>query len=398
MLQVVGGTYLESCISPWWFELFGSGLRASLAARALGVDVEFHTFIDDLQEQTLNAKVAGQLTLHARATSPTIRFSYAHSLSAPLIIPPPHTGQQPEGISVEGERILRFGMLEAEAVVHGKRVVYDPQNPHRAVEFHKNGSTAEELSIVVNQAEGRFLTGEVGPEKIAVALFDKYGCAAVAIKCGSHGCFVYDGKTVTNVPAFRTERVWLIGSGDVFAAAFAKSWACDGANPFAAAEYASKATAWYCNTMAFAFPPGFPASVKFAPTKLKSGTKRRAYLAGPFFTLAQNWLIGEALEALEGQGLDVFSPLHHVGQGSAREIYGKDIKGLKECDIVLACVDGLDSGTIYEIGYAHSQGKTVIAYVENEPAETLKMLEGGGCIIERDFVTAIYKTNWLANA
>ena len=30
---------------------------------------------------------------------------------------------------------------------------------------------------------------------------------------------VYDGKDMTNVPAFRTNRVWLIGSGDVFVGA-----------------------------------------------------------------------------------------------------------------------------------------------------------------------------------
>jgi nucleoside 2-deoxyribosyltransferase-like protein/pfkB family carbohydrate kinase len=400
MLHVVGGTYLESCLSPWWFELVGSGLRASFTAHNLGTDVEFHTYIDEFHEQTLKSKTAGQITLRTNPTSPTIRFSYVHSLSAPLIIPPSHSVQKPEPITVEGENVLRFGMLEAEAIVHGERVVFDPQNPHRPLAFHENGSTAEQLAIVANRAEGRFLTGEreQEPERIALALLEKFGCAVVVIKCGSYGSVVYDGKTTITVPAFRTDKVWLIGSGDVFAGAFARYWACDGVSPFVAAENASKATAWYSNTMTLDFPSKFPASITFPPAILKTGAQRRVYLAGPFFTLAQNWLIGEAVEALEGQGLSVFSPLHHVGRGSASEIYGGDIKGLKECDIVFACADGFDSGTIYEIGYAHSQGKMVIAYVENEPRERLKMLEGGGCIIENDFVTAVYKTNWLANA
>jgi hypothetical protein len=288
-------------------------------------------------------------------------------------------------------------MLENEAIVRGKNVVFDPQDPYRPIAFAANGSTAERLAIVANLSEARRLSGEREPERVATALLQKYGCAAVVIKCGSYGLFVNDGQNIANVPAFRTNRVWLIGSGDVFAGAFAKYWACDALPPAVAAEYASKAVACYSNCMDISFPPGFPSSVTFPPIKLKNKNPRRVYLAGPFFSLAQNWLVEQAFEALEGQGLVVFSPLRRVGRGSAHEIYGKDIEGLRQADIVFACVDGLDTGTIYEIGYAHSLKIPVVAYVENESRESLKMLEGGGCVIERDFATAIYKTNWLAN-
>lgn len=397
MLHVVGGTYLETCLSPEWSELFGSGLRGAIIASNLGADVEFSTYVDDFQDATLVAKVAGKFTILRSPTSPTIEFSYVHSLSAPEIIPPPHGVQRPDPITVTGENILRFGMLEQEAVVRGERVVYDPQSPHRPATFAGNSSKAERLAIVLNRSEARILTGETDVRRMATEVLQQQSCAVVVIKCGSDGCCVYDGTTITIVPAYRTAKVWLIGSGDVFAATFAKLWACDRADPVTAATSASKAAAWYSNTMGLQLPTSFPDSIPFPPIKL-SRKRRRVYLAGPFFTLAQNWLIEQALQALKDQGLVVFSPLHDVGRGSAKQIYGGDVQGLKECDIVFACVDGMDPGTIYEIGYAHSLQKPVIAFVENEPHERLKMIEGGGCIIERDFATAVYKTNWLVSA
>ena len=61
---------------------------------------------------------------------------------------------------------------------------------------------------------------------------------------------------------------------------------------------------------------------------------------------------------------------------------------------MFAVVDGLDSGTLFEVGYAIAQNKKVIAFVQNEGEESLKMLEGSNCIIEKDLTTAIYKTYW----
>ena len=75
----------------------------------------------------------------------------------------------------------------------------------------------------------------------------------------------------------------------------------------------------------------------------------------------------------------------------------KDIEALNACDCVFAIIDGLDSGTLFEIGYAVAKGKKVVAYVENETDGALKMLKGTGCDIQSDFTTAIYKTCWYAS-
>jgi nucleoside 2-deoxyribosyltransferase len=50
---------------------------------------------------------------------------------------------------------------------------------------------------------------------------------------------------------------------------------------------------------------------------------------------------------------------------------------------------------LFEIGYAIAKKIPVIVYVESESAESIKMLEGTNCLIERDLTTAIYKCLWL---
>jgi nucleoside 2-deoxyribosyltransferase len=84
--------------------------------------------------------------------------------------------------------------------------------------------------------------------------------------------------------------------------------------------------------------------------------------------------------------------------GVAQDIAVKDIKGLENSAVVFAVLDGLDSGTLFEIGYARAKGIPVITLVQNESPDALKMVEGTHCTLERDLVTAIYKTVWAALA
>ena len=397
MLHIAGGTYLERCLFPEWNELFGSGVRAACAVRSLGCETVLHTYVAARDSPTLKARAAGAgFGVEERETAQTVAFDYFHGLSTPVISPSPHVIDVGPPIELTGPNILRYGFLEGDAIVHGENVVYDPQSPQKPVLFRANGSTAKRLAIVANRNEGWLLTRERDPHRIAEALARSQACDAVVIKCGSHGCVVAEQEKTSHVPAFRTEHVWPIGSGDVFASVFAKFWAQDGKPAVEAAEVASMATAYFCNTMTLEFPPNFPAGFDYPPIQVRSDPAMRVYLAGPFFSMSQNWLIGEALAALRSQGFDVFSPLHHVGRGPADQIYEKDIKGLEECSLVFACVDGLDSGTIFEVGFARALNKPVVAFVQNETPEDLKMLEGSGCLLERDFVTAIYKAYWLA--
>ena len=94
--------------------------------------------------------------------------------------------------------------------------------------------------------------------------------------------------------------------------------------------------------------------------------------------------------------MKVFSPYHDVGLGSADDVVGKDLEAIVDSDVVFAITDGLDAGTVYEIGYARALGKPVVVYSERQHPENLKMMEGSDCIMCTDYTTALYSTLWEA--
>src|SRR6185437_174998 len=216
---------------------------------------------------------------------------------------------------------------------------------------------------------------------------------------GPEGAFVWTAQGTDQVSAYRTNRVWKLGSGDCFVAHFANAWMHEGKSPRDATEIASRATSYYCETQ------GFPsvdilANHSFLPLQLsldyRKGIRRQIYLAGPFFDLAQVWMVEQARNDLREMGLQVFSPYHDVGLGSAGDVVVQDLQAIKQCDLVLAITDGLDAGTVYEVGYARALNKPVVVYSERHKGESLKMMEGSGCTLCENYTTALYTALWEA--
>lgn len=400
MLKIAGGIYKEFCFYPEWNQIYGSGLRAAAGlSHYCAGEIRLSSFVSDDEKENIQAIASSfGINLVCVATDATVSFSYFHGLSVPYIYPNPNTISSDKSINVEGEAVLRFGFIEGSAIVKGNRVVYDPQSPSSPIPFAKNGSQAKELAVVANRREAVSLSGCTGSDAdLAVSLKQKEKATVAVVKLGPKGCVVIDkDDAVQYVPAYETNFVWPIGSGDVFSAFFAYAWTELHLTPVEAAYFASKATACYCGRRSLPIPKGFESSMGSVPVTTGKPVRKKVYLAGPFFNMGQRWLIEEARSALLACDVDVFSPLHEAGSGPAKEVYGPDIAGLEACDILVACLDGLDAGTIYEIGYAKAKGKPVIAYANSEPVESLKMIEGGGCVMTDDFCTAIYKTVWAA--
>jgi nucleoside 2-deoxyribosyltransferase len=120
----------------------------------------------------------------------------------------------------------------------------------------------------------------------------------------------------------------------------------------------------------------------------------QVYLASPFFTLGERWVVEEALRGLQELGLKVFSPFHEIGPGIANVVAPADIAGIDASDRVFAVLDGTDSGTLFEVGYAVAKGIPVYAVAQNVSDEDLKMVQGSGCRVYSDFVTALHHTAW----
>lgn len=87
----------------------------------------------------------------------------------------------------------------------------------------------------------------------------------------------------------------------------------------------------------------------------------KIYLAGPFFNDTQLATIELIEKELNRYNLDYFSPRKGGGKiehlpikekmKESKRIYKSNIDAIMKCDILLAVIDGRDTGTIFEMGY-----------------------------------------------
>jgi nucleoside 2-deoxyribosyltransferase len=399
-ITIVGGAYHEVCLHPGNHQVYGSAGRAASALAMLSVNVDLHTYADDVVSSVLRDRAHFEkFKLNAHPIRESVMFHYEHGLAEPRIFNYPDTPYPT--MTVTAPCVLRYGMLEGSSIVDADYAVYDPQNVTNPEPFTANGSKAKHLALILNRYEARTLSCQNGlsDRQQAEFLYNNGYAEVIIIKQGPAGALICDKGNISYVPAYETNFVHKIGSGDAFVAYFAYEWMLNKKTAHNAANQASLATACYCESGLFPSSGGLAA---FNPNPIRlsqkfiEGGNRKVYLAGPFFTLAQLWLVEQAQRNLSDLGLDVFSPYHKIGHGTAEEVVEKDLDAIRQADIVFAIGDGLDSGTIYEVGYARARDIPVVFYAENESEEDLKMMEGSGCILSADYVTAIYKTLWVA--
>lgn len=393
---MLGGTYREICEVPDSDVVAGSGLRAA-GAVAAAITVTLHTAVDDDLRVDAETVAAGlRVRLNPVTRDQPVGFRYFTPMSNPTIDGP---GAVAETMQVEGEIVLAFGMVEeGDRSVACSKLVVDPQRPRDLTGLDLDGYTYDRMALVCNANEIRAIGAMIDPVEAAIAARGRYGADVVVVKRGAIGATVVTDD-VTQVGPHPTMAVWPIGSGDVFAAAFAFAWTA-GANPTEAARAASAAAAWWCGTSAMTVPVAVlegaaPSHPLVAAQRLKVSGTPKVYLAGPFFDLPQRWLVNLAHRSLVGLGAEVFSPLHDVGLGGD-EVAAADLEGLSGCGAVLALTDGWDAGTVYECGWASRHGIPVIAFGANASSKATKMLVGNGAEIHRDFSTAVYRSIWAA--
>lgn len=406
MINIIGGVYREKCLKPSWNDIFGSGGRAAIAIAQMGSDVHLYAyapqiFVDEFQYKIdLIDQVSFVLTSYQ--TDEEITFNYDHGLDP---IMPPLTNKK-KLIELDVENVLVFGMLECSFKTKSIYAVYDPQNTLTTEPFSKTGSIAKHLALVLNEHEARVLNGSHEDENIydiISSLHIKEKAEVIVVKRGPTGAIVSYGNRTFNIPAYKTDNVWKIGSGDCFSAHFANNWIVNKDKPEVAAHKASIATSYFCNTSILPFPfvlrDYSPVPIMRESDNLKNTT---IYIAGPFFTLSQIWLIEQVRYNLQEMGLQVISPYHDIGvidpnnatRAEQAEISAQDLNAIVRSDVVFGIADGNDPGTIFEIGYAVSLGKKVILLAENCPKNDLTMFCNENVEITHDYVTAIYKTHW----
>ena len=394
-VSVVGGVYGEECAFPIRKQVFGSAGRAAIAVSPFFSTVNLHTLLPELAANRVKPIFDSfGVDLQSHRGAEFISFEYLHCLAEPQIHPRQSRIDQQPSFHLKAELVIQFGMMECVPTVDAEICVYDPQSPSSPRGFVGSGSTARRLAFVANAAEIEALTGndvDTGAQQLVVT----EGAEVVVAKCGLSGARVFgkDGL-LGSVPAYKTSNVFTVGSGDIFVAAFALAWGKDGLESLAAADYASRSVATYVETEARELSPiAVELGRERVPVKLMGG---KVYLAGPFRELGQRVIINEARKALQGLGMQVFSPVHDIGHGPADAVVQKDLQAIRDCDAVFAILNGSSPGTVFEVGYAVALGKPVFCVAQNMRSNDIKLPQGAGCTIHEDLISAAHLLAWRA--
>ena len=381
-MHIAGGLYQETCLVPDWNAEFGSGGRAAAAAAALSPGTVLHTYAPGLGSSGQDALERLGVQLRMQASLHGIAFAYFHPLSTPHIEPHRSAMVQHAPIELSGEAVLRFGFLEGDAIVQANRAVYDPQTSFNPATFADNGSSAEELALVLNEAEALALSGRSDVREAATALLDSGGAHVVVVKGGARGALVMErGGAMAEVPAYRSERVFKIGTGDVFSSVFAVEWAERKQPAFLAADRASLSVAAYCASgilplTADAQTPREAVRLEKTPVVL---------LDGAVDTIGRRFVMEEARSSLLELGARVVCPA----------LDGAPTIGPASIMSALVIGEGLHGTLRLRLQGLESAGIPVVLLDELRAPGT--SAQRGRRVID-DFTSAIYFALWAAFA
>lgn len=379
-MHIAGGLYRELCCLPPWNAVFGSGGRAAAAVSALSKGSTLHAYSQSVvSEGAASLEMLGiNVRLNLRPTD--IAFAYFHPLSRPNIQPEPSEITPQPPLQVSGEAVLRFGFLEGDAVVDARRAVYDPQTWRTPVPFHKNGSVARELAIVLNELELRSATGIEDLNLAALYLMENQDASVVVAKRGVRGAMVFErGYETAHIPVYRSSRVFKIGTGDVFSAIFAHCWAEKGLPAKKAANEASRSVAAYCGSGQLPLEDDELRDL----VPLKSSNLGVVALEGSVGTIGQRYTMEEARFLLRELGVDVTC---QVLGALSREPAAS----------VLILADGLGEGVAELVQAAKASGTSVVVLREECSYQTCLSSIDADIVVTDDFVSALYFAAWAA--
>lgn len=380
-MEIAGGLYRELCCVPAWNALLGSGGRAAAAISAVSANSTLHAYAEDFENPDVTALARLGINMHLSPRPSAVVFSYFHPLSIPHIQPPLGEISRQPAIQVSGDAVLRFGFLEGDAVVDARRAVYDPQTWRRPAPFRANGSVARELAIVLNELELRSTAGLDDLGSAASHLIEQQDADVIVAKGGTRGATVFErGGRVTHIPAYRSSRVFKIGTGDVFSAIFAHHWAETGLPAVDAADIASRSVAAYCSTARL--PPLDDALQNRVP--VTSATPGTVLIEGAVGTIGQRYTMEEARFLLRELCVDVTSAALDGSSSSPPEA-------------ILVLADGLSEEAMCRVQYAKAAGVPIVVLREDGVHGVGSSVDWGGTTVTDDFVSALYFTVWATS-
>ena len=111
----------------------------------------------------------------------------------------------------------------------------------------------------------------------------------------------------------------------------------------------------------------------------------RAYIAGPLFTPGDRWYLEHVDRRCAELGYATYLPHRDAGLSppsgeGTRYYFDADIDALNDADVIVAVLNGPDveSGTAWELGYAHALGTPIVAIVDDtrvaDPAVNINLM------------------------
>ncbi|WP_298854766.1 carbohydrate kinase family protein [uncultured Ruegeria sp.] len=379
-MQIAGGLYTEICVVPSWHEEFGSGGRAAAAVSKLSPGSVLHTYAKCDKQAGIDRLKALGIEIRRSPCQNGVVFAYFHPLSTPHIEPTPAKIFQNDPIHLEGKAVLRFGFLDGDAIVKAERAVYDPQTSKSPAPFYRNGSTAKELALIVNAAEAISIAPKLNALEACREIVSTHFANVVVLKRGPFGAVVFeDNGSERSIPAYRSDSVFKIGTGDVFSAIFAYYWAEEQRPPAEAADLASQYVSLYVATRSLP-------EQNFGDVKLVSVGQTNALplrLEGKVDTIGRRYTLEEACFRLRELGAEVVCPLID-GPRSFDEDWGS----------LLVLSDQPEEPAIQRCIKAVSDGRVVTLLLEISDQHSMLKLLDEGVNVTSDFATALYQACW----
>ncbi|CVI62773.1 PfkB family carbohydrate kinase (plasmid) [Agrobacterium leguminum] len=381
-MHIAGGLYRELCLHPHWDALLGSGGRAARALSRLSPGTIFSCYFERPHDFDTVLSALGVSGSCAFRPDP-IAFAYFHPLSRPHLQPARSELRKMPPLKIEGRAALRFGFLEGDAIVNAEKAVYDPQTTGEFPPFFSNGSTAKQLALVLNEQELLSVARIDDVEVAAASILESHRASCIVVKRGIKGVAVFEpGSASRFIPAFRSTRVFKIGTGDVFSAAFAYYWAELGHDPFNASLSASKQVARYCDNPLVPLAPLASSAHDVRDERHPVCEPRTVLLLGAIKTLGQRYSIEEARYSLVDLGLTVICPaLENVELSNV------------QVSTVLLLADGIDADMLSVAQRLVDKGARCVALAEM-PHSLGQLRFLTNCETTDDFSTALYLAGW----
>lgn len=252
--------------------------------------------------------------------------------------------------------------------------------------------------LLVNEEEALLLSESIDINE-AIRKLEKMGPRYTIIKKGHKGCILVQEGEKIEIPAYKSNVVCTLGSGDVFGGALAATFLETGDIEYSV-QVGSCVAANFIESFVIETvidKVGVEKDIHYREKFIiNEASPKRIYLAGPFFSKQElNWVhyIGKRLEAA---CFTILSPSRENGVinndtslEQRKSIFQADINLLNSADIVVALLDHDDPGTCFEIGYAFEKGIPVYGYKTSQT--NLNNMIQCGCVQTTDNIEELIR-------